>query len=283
MSNLDTLLLKVKELPALPQIYTRVTALLDDPNASVNKIGEAVQTEPSITSRILRMVNSAYYGLPYSVTSIPQTISLIGRQRLKDILIGTLLAGLFKNMENENFSMNDFWRHSIKSAIIARHIAMQSAHIIDHEALFTAGLLHDIGRLVIASRLPELQLEIDTVMAEQSLDIIQAEFNILGFDHTDVSKALLQKWRLPDLLVAAVKNHHDTDHFGPYADTNCIVYLANHLSHASPPAEEEDLLPILDKITNWQQAKCPPDQILVAWHLAEDQAYDVMLSFGMTH
>ncbi len=281
MSELELLLSKVKELPALPQIYTRVTALLDDVNASVNKIGEAVQTEPSITSRILRMVNSAYYGLPYSVTSIPQTISLIGRQRLKDILIGTLLAGLFKNIENENFSMNDFWRHSIKTAIIARHIAMQSAHIIDHEALFTAGLLHDVGKLVIAAKLPELQLQIDTLIAEKNLDILQAEQEILGFDHTDVSKALLQKWRLPDLLVYAVKNHHDTDHFGPYADTNCIVYLANNLSNGSPPAEEEELLPILDKITNWQQAKCPVDQILVAWNLAEDQAYDVMLSFGM--
>jgi putative nucleotidyltransferase with HDIG domain len=281
MSELELLLSKVKELPALPQIYTRVTALLDDVNASVNKIGEAVQTEPSITSRILRIVNSAYYGLPYSVTSIPQTISLIGRQRLKDILIGTLLAGLFKNIENENFSMNDFWRHSIKTAIIARHIAMQSAHIIDHEALFTAGLLHDVGKLVIAAKLPELQLQIDTLIAEKNLDILQAEQEILGFDHTDVSKALLQKWRLPDLLVYAVKNHHDTDHFGPYADTNCIVYLANNLSNGSPPAEEEELLPILDKITNWQQAKCPVDQILVAWNLAEDQAYDVMLSFGM--
>ncbi len=282
MSNLESLLSKVKELPALPQIYTRVSALLDDDNASVNKIGEAVQTEPSITSRILRMVNSAYYGLPYSVTSIPQTIALIGRQRLKDILIGTLLAGLFKNIENENFSMNNFWRHSIKTAIIARHIAMQSAHIIDHEALFTAGLLHDIGRLVIAGKLPESQLQIDTLVKEKKLETIQAEYDILGFDHTDVSKALLQKWRLPELLVYAVKNHHETDHFGPFADTNCIVYLANHLSHGSPPAKEKDLLPILDKITNWQQAKCPVDQILIAWNLAEDQAYDIMLSFGMT-
>ncbi len=282
MSNLDSLLSKVKELPALPQIYTRVSALLDDENVSVNKIGEAVQTEPSITSRILRMVNSAYYGLPYSVTSIPQTILLIGRQRLKDILIGTLLAGIFKNIENKHFSMNDFWRHSIKTAIIARHIAMQSAHVVDHEALFTAGLLHDIGRLVIAANLPEFQLQIETLVAEKKIDILQAEHDILGFDHTDVSKALLQKWRLPDLLVSAVKNHHDTDHFGPYADTNCIVYLANHLSHRSPPAKEEELLLILDKITNWEQAKCPIDQILVAWHLAEDQAFDVMLSFGMT-
>ncbi len=283
MSNIESLLSRVKELPALPQIYTRVTTLLDDVNASANKIGEVVQTEPSIASRILRMVNSAYYGLPYSVTSIPQTITLIGRDRLKDILIGTLLAGLFKNIENENFSMDTFWKHSIKTAIIARHIAMQSAHVLDHEALFTAGLLHDIGRLVIAGQLQEEQAQIETMTAEGGLDIIEAEITVLGFDHTDLSKALLQKWRLPDLLVSAVKNHHETDHFGPFADTNCIVYLANHLSNGSPPAEEEDLLPILDKITNWEQAKCPVDQILIAWNLAQDQAYDVMLSFGMTH
>lgn len=283
MSNIDLLLTRVKELPALPQIYTKVTTLLDDVNASANKIGEVVQTDPSIASRILRMVNSAYYGLPYSVTSIPQTITLIGRERLKDILIGTLLAGLFKNIENENFSMDTFWRHSIKTAIIARHIAMQSAHVLDHEALFTAGLLHDIGRLVIAGQLPQEQIQIEALMDERNISIVEAEVEILEFDHTDLSKALLQKWRLPDLLVSAVKNHHETDHFGPFADTNCIVYLANHLSNGSAPAEEDELLPILDKITNWEQAKCPIDQILIAWHLAQDQAYDVMLSFGMTH
>jgi putative nucleotidyltransferase with HDIG domain len=281
MSNLQTLLGKVKELPALPRIYTKVNTLLEDQNSSAYQIGEVVQTDPSIASRILKMVNSAYYGLPVSVTSISQTVSLLGRQRLKDILIGTLLAGVFKDIDNENFSMDAFWKHSIKTAIISRHIGMQSAHVIDHEALFTAGLLHDIGRLVIAGNLPDLFQQVDEQARQQDKPIIEIEHEILGFDHTDVSKALLQKWRLPDQLVYAVKNHHETDHFGPFADTNCIVYLANHLSNGSPPAEEEQAQVLLDKIPNWQQAKCPVDQILIAWHLAEDQAYEVMLSFGM--
>lgn len=282
MSNIEPLLSRVKELPSLPRIYTKVSALLDDVNSSAQQIGEVVQTDPSITSRILKMVNSAYYGLPYSVTSIPQTVTLIGRERLRDILIGTLMAGLFKDINNPDFSMNEFWKHSIKTAITARHIAMQSAHIIDHEALFTAGLLHDVGRLVIAGMLRDDYYQIETMVQNEGKPLEQAELEILGFDHTDVSKALLQKWRLPDLLVSGVKNHHESDHFGPFADTNCIVYLANHLSHFSPPADEEQAQLILDRITNWQQAKCPLDQIFVAWHLAEDQAYDVMLSFGMT-
>ncbi len=128
--------------------YIRVSGLLNDEKSTAQQIGDAVQSDPSLTSKILKVVNSAYYGLAQPVTSISQTVSLLGRERLGSILLGTVVEGLFSDMVN--FSLDDFWKHSVKTAIISRQLAKQNSSIDDHEALFTAGLLHDIGRLVIA-------------------------------------------------------------------------------------------------------------------------------------
>jgi len=162
MKDLQVLLEQSKELPTLPEIYVRVSELLDSETASARDIGEAVQTDPSLTAKILKMVNSAFYGLPKRVTSVSQAVSLLGRQQLKQILMSSVLAGVFSEVNIVNFSMHDFWKHSIKTAIIARHLGMQNVNIIDHEAFFTAGLLHDIGRLVIAKVAPEEMDEIKT-------------------------------------------------------------------------------------------------------------------------
>ena len=136
MTPLEQLLSQSKELPSLPEIYIRVNELLESNHSSAQEIGDAVQTDPSLTSKILKMLNSAYYGLPSEVTSVSQAVSLLGRQQLKQLLMGSVLSGLFKEMDNTSFSMHDFWQHSIKTAIIARHLALQSASVIDHDAFF---------------------------------------------------------------------------------------------------------------------------------------------------
>lgn len=283
MPNLDQILTQVKELPSLPEIYIKVSDLLDKDESSAQEIGIAVQADISITSRILKMVNSAYYGLQRPVASVPQAVSLLGAQQLKHILIGSVLEGLFKNIDNIEFSMEEFWRHSIKTAIIGRHLAMQNAYIIDHEALFTAGLLHDIGQLVIAGQMPGYRIEIERLRATKGISFVEAETEVLGFSHTDVSEALMRKWGLPELLIHCAGNHHKLIHEGPYADASSIVYLANALSQHHAPEDEEEAQYILSDIPNWEQTKCTLDQICVAWRLAEEQVFEVMESFGMVN
>lgn len=283
MHNLESLLEQVKELPSLPEIYIRVSELLDNDDSTAMQIGETVQTDPSITSRILKMVNSAYYGLPHRVSTISQAVSLLGRQRLKQMLMGSVLEGLFRNIGNSDFPMQEFWQHSIKTAIIARHLAMQNAHIIDHDSLFTAGLLHDIGRLVMEGGIPGHATNVENLMKSKRIGIVEAETELFGFAHTEVSEALLQKWGLPELLVHCVRNHHEESHEGPSANETCIVYLANQLSHNLPAIDEDDAQNILDGIPNWQQTRCTVEQTCIAWQLAEDQVFEVMDSFGMVN
>jgi putative nucleotidyltransferase with HDIG domain len=278
---LEPLLKQAGELPSLPEVYIRVTELLETESATGLKIGEAVQTDPALTVRILKLINSAYYGLQNPVTSISQAVTLLGRQQLQQVLVGSVLAGVFKDFDITSFPLRDFWQHCIKTAIIARQLAMQNAHVIDHEAFFTAGLLHDIGWLVIAKVNPGSYLQITGLARSENKDVIQVEAEKLGVTHIDVGVALLEKWGIPGLITQCVRKHHDTDHIGPYAIETSLVYLANKLSRLDLSDEEEEIADVLSTIPNWEKSNCTAEQIDIACSLADVQWLEVMESLGM--
>ncbi len=283
MTPLEQLLTQSSDLPSLPEIYIRVSELLESSHSSAKEIGDALQTDPSLTSKILKMLNSAYYGLPSEVTSVTQAVSLLGRQQLQHVLMGSVLSGMFKDLKSEHFSMHDFWMHSIKTAIIARHLALQNASVIDHEAFFTAGLLHDIGRLVIVIEMPDWIEEIEQLMVDAEIDVISAENKLLGFTHIDVSREIMKTWHLPSMLIQCAIKHHDTRHDGPFAMDTSIVYLANCLSQQNLPQNEEEVVQVLAEISNWQQTQCTLEQITAACLLAEEQGQEVLESLGMVN
>ena len=286
---LEPLLKQAGELPALPEVYIRVTELLETENSSGLKIGEAVQTDPALTARILKMINSAYYGLRNPVTSISQAVALLGRQQLKQVLLGSVLAGVFKDFDVTHFPLRDFWQHCIKTAIIGRQLAMQNARIIDHDAFFTAGLLHDVGWLVIAKVNPGSYVQITQLAKEENRDLLEVEAEKLGVTHIDVGVALLDKWGIPGLITECVRKHHDRDHIGPLSVETSIIFLANQLSHLDlsdgaqqeEEEEEERVSGILSTIPNWENAKCTSEQIAIACRLADQQWLEVMESLGM--
>ncbi len=284
---LEPLLKQAGELPSLPEVYIRVTELLETESSTGIKIGEAVQSDPALTARILKLINSAYYGLQNPVTSIPQAVTLLGRQQLRQVLVGSVLAGVFKDFDITEFPLRDFWQHSIKTAIIGRQLAMQNARVIDHEAFFTAGLLHDIGWLVIAKVNPGSYIQITELARTENKDVIQVEIEKLGVSHIDVGVALLDKWGIPGLITQCVKRHHDNDHNGQIAVETSIVYLANKLSrldlsNLDEEEEEEDVVAnILSTIPNWEKSKCTSEQIAIACRLADEQWFEVMESLGM--
>jgi putative nucleotidyltransferase with HDIG domain len=278
---LEPLLKQAGELPSLPEVYIRVTELLETESATGQKIGEAVQTDPALTARILKLINSAYYGLQNPVTSISQAVTLLGRQQLQQVLVGSVLAGVFKDFDTTTFPLRDFWQHCIKTAIIARQLAMQNARVIDHEAFFTAGLLHDIGWLVIAKVNPGSYMQITGLARSENKDVIQVEAEKLGVTHIDVGVALLEKWGIPGLITQCVRKHHHTDHIGPFAIETSIVYLANKLSRLDLSNEEDVIEDVLSIIPNWEKSNCTAEQIAIACSLADEQWLEVMESLGM--
>jgi putative nucleotidyltransferase with HDIG domain len=263
--TLEQLIGKGQDLPSLPEIYLRVSEQLEDENSSVQQIGDTVQNDPAISTRVLKMVNSAYYGLPNQVSSIAQAVSLLGRERLKHILIGSVLRGVFSGNDNPAFSMQVFWQHSIKTAIIARQLARHTPQIGEPEAMFTAGLLHDIGEFMIQKR----------------IDILSAELQQVGVTHTAVGEALMEHWGLPQLLVDCATHHHETVHDGPHRFATHLVYLANKLSEYVPPLDDQETQDILDDIDNWDQGNLSFEQIASACQHADEMVFEVMESLGM--
>ncbi len=279
--TLETLTGSSQDLPSLPEVYLRVSEQLEDETSSVSQIGDTVQNDPAITTRVLKMVNSAYYGLPNQVSSVAQAVSLLGRERLKHILIGSVLRGVFSTQDNPAFSMQAFWQHSIKTAIIARELARSIADVGEPEAMFTAGLLHDIGKLPLINRVPERMLAAEEYMIQKRVDILSAELNQIGITHTAVGETLMRQWGLPDLLIDCARNHHEVVHDGPHRRATHLIYLANQLSTYVPPLNDEETLAILDDIIDWDLGDLSLEQIASACQHADDMVFEVMDSLGM--
>jgi putative nucleotidyltransferase with HDIG domain len=270
-----------QELPSLPEVYQRVREQLEDERIGVEEIGATIQNDPAITSHILKMVNSSYYGLPRQVSSVVQAVNLLGRERCKHVLIGSVLKGVFSAQDNPAFSMQVFWQHSIKTAIIARQLAAHIDAIAEPEAMFTAGILHDIGKLILFERFPQAMLAAEETMIRRRLDELTAELGQMGMTHTAVGEALMLHWGLPEILIDCTRYHHEAVHDGPNRHATHLIYLANRLSEYVPPLDEAETEAILDDIENWHMGNLSFDQIASACQNADDLVFEVMESLGM--
>lgn len=270
-----------QDLPSLPAVYARVCEQLEDEHCDVDMIGATIQNDPAITTRILKMVNGKYCNLPGPVTSVAQAVNLLGRERCRHVLMGTVLKGVFGDRENPAYSMQVFWQHSIKTALIARHLAAEIDAIAEPEAMFTAGILHDIGKLMLFDRFPQEMLAAEETRVRRRVDELTAELLQLGLTHTAVGGALLQHWGLPTVLVECTRYHHEAVHDGPNRHATHLIYLANRLSEYVPPLDEAETDAILDDIPNWEMAQVSREQIAAACQNADDLVFEVMDSLGM--
>jgi len=279
--TLDEMIGKSQVLPSLPEIYLRVSEQLEDESVTTQQIGDTLQHDPAIATRVLKLVNSAYHGLPNQVSSVAHAVKLLGRERLRHILRGSLLKGVLSDYDNPVYSMLEFWQHSIKTAIIARQLAQEVDTFEQPESMFTAGLLHDIGKLVLINRVPEKMLAAEQWMIRKRVDVLTAELMQVGLTHTAVSEALMLHWDLPMLLIDCARNHHESVHDGPNRQATHLIYLANRLSEYVPPIDEQETWDILDDIDNWDMGQFSLEQIADACQQADAMVFEVMESLQM--
>jgi len=196
----------VKDLFSLPEIYLRVRELLDDPNSSLSDIADVISVDPNMTSRILRIANSAYCGFAAQVGTVPRALSLLGTQQIHDLVLSTSVARSFTKIPEQVVDMKKFWRTSVICGAGAKVIA-DHREILDSERMFTAGLLSHIGRLVLYLRLPNVIQEVYELHPQQGVSISLALEDRLGFSDADVAGELLSAWNLPDSLVDPIRHH----------------------------------------------------------------------------
>jgi len=278
---LDELVGDGQTLPSLPEVYLRVRKQLEDESIGIDEIGATIANDPAITTCILKLVNSGYCELPGKVSSVTQAVKLLGRERCKHLLIDSVLKSVFSAGENPAFSMQAFWQHSIRTALIARELARVIDMMHEPEAMFTAGMLHDIGKLLMFEHFPQEMIAVEEAMVRRRLDELTAELGQVGLTHTAVSEALMLHWGLPDMLIDCARNHHEAVHDGPNRHATHLIYLANRLSEYVPPLDEAEAEAILEDIENWNMTEVTIDQIASACQIADDLVFEVMESLGM--
>ncbi len=201
-----------------------------DPDHNRHDIECLIAQDPALTMRILRIVNSSYYALPRKIDRVDQAISIIGEDDLNNLILATSAMAVLKRLANPLIDFQEFWLHSVECGLMARTIAKRS-HYADCEKLFTAGLLHDVGKIVLYYQLPELARAVLHESKMSGCRIEGAEQRLLSFNHAQVGGALARAWKLPEVLCRSVAFHHQPNQAEAFEMEASIVHIANALSN----------------------------------------------------
>ncbi|NLH49747.1 MAG: HDOD domain-containing protein [Myxococcales bacterium] len=227
------MLSRLQSLPTLPGAVSQLSRLLADEDSDAADFEAVIKPDPALTANLLRLSNSAYFGRRTEIASVRQAIAVLGLRRVFELAAGVGFArAVPAYLPGYRLRAADFWRHSAAVAVLAERLARRiGLHKLDF--VFTAGLLHDIGKLVIGAFLEEGFAEIRPLLDEESRTFLDAERTILQTDHTVVGELLARHWQLPETIVQTVRWHHEPERGdAPIRQLNDLVHMANGLAHS---------------------------------------------------
>jgi len=214
---------------SLPDTYYKVSEAINNPQSSASYIARIVSADVGLSAKLIKLVNSSFYGLPQKVDTLSRAVSILGSKQLSTLVMGVSVTALFKNIPADLIDIQSFWRHSICCGVVSRLMASMHKNV-NEEPFFVAGLLHDIGRLVLLENYSQLARSImDTSQHRESL-LHETEKESLGFDHAGIGGLLFQQWKLPPSLENCVAYHHEPGKAGSAFEPS-IVHLADIIAH----------------------------------------------------
>ena len=227
----ESIITKVLKVAALPAVAIKFSEAVQNPLTSNNDLEKIISEDSALASKVLMIANSALFNFPSKIDTIAKAITIIGQKQLSEIILSCSVVEMFKGIPQDVIDMDLFWRHSIAVATASRLLA-SARHEQNVERFFTAGLLHDIGKLIIFVEAPKYALEVVNKCKESSKLMHKVEKEVLGFDHAKLGAMLLKKWKLPDSVISAVYYHHmpsisSGDIVGP-----SIIHIADIICHA---------------------------------------------------
>jgi HD-like signal output (HDOD) protein len=245
------------EIPSLPDVYYEFKDAMDDPEGSFEEISNIISTDPGLSIRLLRIVNSAYFGFPSQIETISHAIGVVGLEQLNNLVISTVIMERFKGIPDSVVDMNSFWKHSIACGLAAKVISSHQKEI-NTEKFFVAGMLHDIGRLIIALTAPFNILSVFMRCKSESIPLHESEKDILGFTHADVGKHLLKTWDLPIFHQEVIGNHHQPDKNPNFFKEAAIIHVADHIVNGLELGDSgESAFPSPIDSSAWQKLQLP--------------------------
>lgn len=231
MKDTKTKLMKaVEQMPAFPKSVHQVLKLASDINCSQKELVEVIKKDPVFTLKILRLVNSAYFGLSREITSINHASVYLGLNTLKNVALGLAAVGAIPRTNVAGLDMGGFWLHSLAVATGTRMLGSMLGVSRDEAAdYFAAGLLHDVGKVVFALYMPEEFKQVADRVAETGNSLAETEREVIEYSHADIGALLAEKWNLPKDLHDAIKRHHEPEEGAPSQVVDC-VFAANQIS-----------------------------------------------------
>lgn len=232
-------------LVSLPEIVIRLNEMVDDPKCTAADIANTLGQDVALTGRLLKIVNSPFYGFPSKIDTISMAVTILGNQQLRDLVLSTSVITRFQKIPMDIVNMDTFWRHSISCATAAKVLATH-LRVNNQERFFVAGLLHDIGKLIMYITLPDPSRQVIELGRDTSIDPKTLETSVFGFDHAELGAELLRTWQLPDSLITATAYHHNPSEAENYQKEVAVVHLANALANTVSPSFSVDDDTVID-------------------------------------
>jgi putative nucleotidyltransferase with HDIG domain len=221
---------RIKEIPTLPSVVFELNKYLQDPDTSIKTVCETVEKDQAITLKILRLVNSAFYGFKSKISDLRNAIILLGYSAVRNAIVSLSVINSFssKRVALMNFDITQFWKHSLAVAVTSKNIAQLSKKE-SPDTCFVGGLLHDIGKVILAQYFHDLFEQVWTTLQDERVSFYEAEKRKLPIDHTIIGAHLASKWQLPEGLIEAIRWHHEFQPQSKNANFLQNIYLANFI------------------------------------------------------
>jgi HD-like signal output (HDOD) protein len=247
--------IRESQLPSLPSIVQHLLEAINNPRCTATHIADIISTDTNLSARLLKLVNSAFYNFPSEITSIARAVAIVGSRQLSMLALGTMVITVFKNIPTDFINMASFWKHSVACGIVARILSSYKSNT-NTENYFLAGLLHDIGRLLIYRNFPYHVVEIMNRASKKPQMLYHLEKEILGIDHMELGGLLIKEWKLSTLFESACRYHHfPLESQDPIMPS--IVHLADLITNAMYFGNSgEAYVPPIDTAA-WEQIGLP--------------------------
>jgi len=231
--NLQRILEEIETIPALPQVAAQVMHLTRDPNCSADQLTRVISADQGLTANLLKLCNSAFYGLPRTIGSVKQAIMYLGFHTVRNLVLTSALFDIFRDQkEGYGYTAGGLWKHSVATALASKIIVQRMQPGLA-ETAFTAGLLHDIGKLILARRFRKEYAQIEARLADDAISLPEAERIVIGSDHATIGAEIADRWKFPHDLIQAIALHHAPDRAKGPAFLVSGTHIANHIARAN--------------------------------------------------
>ena len=276
-SEVHDLVKNASNLVSLPEISLKVNELASDPDATADDMAKIISQDPALVARMLKIANSAFYGLSSEVETITRAVAILGTNKIRDLVLSTAASDTFDGIPNDLITMQDFWHHSLYCGLLAQILSKKSKKV-HTESIFIAGLLHDIGQLLMFNQLPGKSHEAILLLMEgtEELETYEAERHVFGFDHMQVGSELVKHWKLAPVLQECVEFHHEPEKAKDFPAEVALINIANAVAVMADfdSMSEDDEIPRINNIS-WELTGLTKDDLPEAIKTAQEEIKEI--------